>query len=295
MAVPIATPPGYVEPTFIPYPIPWTPPLAPGADLATTFTVNPGSSMASPDITMPFASPLAGMVGTVSVPGTGKRGASLSPQTGPGEPWESSQIVGARPIPSAMPGIGGGSFGSLNAGQFIGSGVVSTAAIGVGMNPVILLRLWAMLRSRAMSGLGGSALGGAALGPFGAVMGAGGGLLSRGWVRNVLGAVGVASMADLVLSVFGIDLFSSGGDDDDVIDMIEDIESMVASGAISIAGPRRGDDSGATPSIFVLDLAGRLNRGNPFITWEYFSRNFVNAVRAKEEKRGFRKTVRRKR
>jgi len=275
MAVPIGGWDAGFEPTYIPYAVPWTPPLAPGADIATTFTISPGDT---PIITHPYGSPVPGIVATIVPPSTDSPTLGL---TGGG-------VLGSPIIPGNILPPGSAPLGSVTP-------IVGGALLGARALPLIALKLWHLARGRAMAGMGGSALGGAALGPFGAVAGFGAALLGRGWFRTLLGTLGVVSLADYVLNTFGIDLGGGGPDEDDLSDMIEDIEGMVSAGEMQIASPRRGDTSGATPSIFVYDLSGNLNNGRPFLTWEYFSRNFVRAVQSREEKKGFRKTVRKKR
>lgn len=108
------------------------------------------------------------------------------------------------------------------------------------------------------------------------------------WQR-ALSFAGGALAFDFLFDLFGFDLGDLFGNDDSQIDdMVEEIENMIRSGAINVAAPRRGDDPGAMPSIFVYDMAGNLNGGKPFLTWEYFSRNFVKSVRSRERTRNFR-------
>jgi len=93
-------------------------------------------------------------------------------------------------------------------------------------------------------------------------------------IRNALGVLGLAGIVDLVL-----DLFPDRDDQDEIAELVND---LMESGFIDVADKRRGDDSNAVPAIFIMDLSGGLNRGKPFMVWEYFSRNFVKAVRKNE-------------
>ncbi len=100
-------------------------------------------------------------------------------------------------------------------------------------------------------------------------------LSGSGIVSKALGFLGIATIVDFV-----IDLFGQNEPDADIISEL--ILDMMESNFVDVANPRSGDDATAVPSILVFDLSGNLNRGRPFLTWEYFSRNFVKAVRKNE-------------
>ena len=47
------------------------------------------------------------------------------------------------------------------------------------------------------------------------------------------------------------------------------VNQLISSDYMDHAQKRRGDDDGDVPAVMVFDLAGNLNRGKPFCTWEY--------------------------
>ncbi len=105
-------------------------------------------------------------------------------------------------------------------------------------------------------------------------------MTSRNLIQQGLAFLGIATAVEFIISLFGDE-----GDADDIAALME---NMMESGFLDVAEKRRGDDNTAVPSIFVFDLSGNLNRGRPFLTWEYFSRNFVNSVRKNERTPRFR-------
>jgi len=152
-------------------------------------------------------------------------------------------------------------------------------AIGAGAaisTALMALEVWFALRHS----VGGGSQGGGGLwtpassGPGVTFMGA----------SSVLELIGMG-MSEVVQRLFG--------DIDDVDvgmmeQLVDEIEAMVSSGGIDMAGARRGDDSGAMPSIFIWDLAGNVNRGRPFMNWRYISSGLINATRQDERTKSFR-------
>jgi len=120
---------------------------------------------------------------------------------------------------------------------------------------------------------------------------AGGAATGGTFIQKIISFFAVGTIFDFALDIFGFDISDLFQNDQARLEaMIEEIETMARSGAISVANPRRGDPENAFPAVLVWDLSGNLNQGKPFLTWEYFSRNFTKAAVARERTRGFRGT-----
>lgn len=109
-------------------------------------------------------------------------------------------------------------------------------------------------------------------GAFGGLPGIGG-MSGGGILRGVLTGMGVESVLDL----FGLGLFGSEPENADVLSDL--IEEMVESGYINTPGVRKDGTHGANNWLhWNLDD----NSARPFLSSEYISRNFVQAVRRNE-------------
>lgn len=100
-------------------------------------------------------------------------------------------------------------------------------------------------------------------------------------IKQVLIASGIDTVAGWAESFLGIDIPMLGHSPETFNTLVEEIDAAIAGGNIDLPGPRR-DGTNPPPIAIVVPTDGGLNRGKPFGIRDYFSRNFVQAVRKDE-------------
>lgn len=118
---------------------------------------------------------------------------------------------------------------------------------------------------------------GVAAAPFAGFMGTTQGRI----IGQLLAASGIDTVAGWAENFLGIDIPMLGHSPETFNTLVEEIDAAIAGGTIDLPGPRR-DGSNPPPIAIVVPTDGGLNRGKPFGIRDYFSRNFVQAVRKDE-------------
>ena len=137
--------------------------------------------------------------------------------------------------------------------------------------PLALIALNTAMAMRAA----GSA--GVAAAPFAGFMGTTQGRI----IGQLLAASGIDTVAGWAENFLGIDIPMLGHSPETFNTLVEEIDAAIAGGTIDLPGPRR-DGTNPPPIAIVVPTDGGLNRGKPFGIRDYFSRNFVAAVRKDE-------------
>lgn len=104
---------------------------------------------------------------------------------------------------------------------------------------------------------------------------------SGNWMKRTAEALGYFTLADWIFDFLpDLDTNELARAEFD----IEQIENGIRDGSILMPEHRRGDDPDNIPGWLITDL----KKGRQFLAWDYFNRNFVNAVRKNERTKGFR-------